>query len=164
MLNVLLPIILAVVAPSSEPSIDVVGLQDLESRFAVGGDTTYVVNFWATWCKPCIEELPAFDKMHRRTRTSTTKVLLVSLDAPEDLAKKVVPFVRKKGYTAEVVLMDEPKPNEWIDKVDESWSGAIPATLFVESGENGRRQFFERDFTFEELERSLNAFLKATKE
>ena len=152
---ILISLILSLLA--SEPEVPVIGLEDLERRLSNGKDTTYVVNFWATWCKPCIEELPAFDKLSRRSAGTTVKVVLVSLDAPEDLEKKVIPFMTKKGLTAEVVLLDEPKPNSWIDKIDESWSGAIPATMLF-AGSSGRRQFFERDFTFDELTVAVQGF------
>lgn len=144
----------------SAPTIPVVGLADLESRFEQGGDTIYVVNFWATWCKPCIEELPAFDKYERSTEGQAIKVLLVSLDDPEELSDVVEPFLKRKGLRPECVLLDEPKPNEWIDKIDESWSGAIPATWLIDAT-TGRRQFFERDFTVDELTQTVQAFIKA---
>ncbi len=144
----------------STPTVPVVGLADLEERFAQGGDTVFVVNFWATWCKPCIEELPAFDKFHRSVGDRSIKVLLVSLDDPEELSETVVPFLKRKGYRPECVLLDEPKPHEWIDKVDDSWSGAIPATWLIDAATD-RRQFFERDFTFDELTQTVDAFIKA---
>lgn len=121
-----------------------VTLADLEHRFAEGRDTVYVVNFWATWCKPCIEELPAFDRLARAERTNPVVVLLVSLDSPKDRTSKVEPFLRKAGYKCEAVVLNESKPHLWIDKVDASWSGAIPATWFIKEG---RRLFHEQEFT-----------------
>lgn len=144
-------------------NVPAVQLQDLEDRFANGGDTVYVVNFWATWCKPCIEELPAFDKFHRSVQGKPIKVLLVSLDDPKELKSKVEVFVRKKGLRPEVVLLDEAKPHEWIDKVDESWSGAIPATLLIDAS-SGRRLFLEQDFTFDELSETVGAFSNVSSE
>ena len=144
----------------SAPTVPVVGLDDLESRFEQGGDTVFVVNFWATWCKPCIEELPAFHKYERSVKDQSIKVLLVSLDDPEELSDVVEPFLKRKGIRPECVLLDEPKPHEWIDRVDETWSGAIPATWLIDAT-SGRRQFFERDFTFDELESTVQAFIEA---
>jgi len=141
----------------SDPVVEVVHLDDLEARLEAGRDTVYVVNFWATWCKPCLEEMPAFDKVHRQNKDSLVKVLMVSLDDVDEVDSKVVSLIKKKGLSAEVVLLDEDHPNEWIDRVDESWSGAIPATLIVEAS-TGRRQFFEREFTFEQLQSTLNGF------
>lgn len=75
-----------------------VSVADLEKRFAAGRDTVYVVNFWATWCKPCVEELPAFDKLSRAEANNPVVVLLVSVDSPNDRNAKVETFLRKRGF------------------------------------------------------------------
>lgn len=98
-------------------------------------DTHYVVNFWATWCKPCIEELPAFDSLLDITGTSPVKILLVSLDFKEDLEKKVKPFLRSHQVRSECVLLDEINGNDFVNKISVAWSGAIPATLFINGTE-----------------------------
>lgn len=89
-------------------------------------DTTYVINFWATWCKPCVAELPSFDSL---SKLSNVKILLVSLDFKEDLEKKVNPFLKSHNIKMECVLLDEINGNDFINKVDKTWTGAIPATL-----------------------------------
>ena len=101
-------------------------------------DTTYVINFWATWCKPCVAELPSFDSL---SKISNVKILLVSLDFKEDIEKKVNPFLAKNKITMECVVLDEINGNDFIDKIDKSWSGAIPATLFKR---NCNRYFVEK--------------------
>ena len=118
-------------------------------------DTIYVINFWATWCAPCIKELPYFEKLH--TDNPKVKVILVSLDSRKDLEKKLVPFVNRKKITTQVVLLSDKDYNAWLDKIDSSWSGAIPATLML----NGRRKLFaEREFeSFPELNGYVNAFI-----
>ena len=118
--------------------------------------TTYVINFWATWCKPCIKELPAFEERNTRYKDKGVKVVLVSLDFPDILQSQVVPFVEKQGLNAQVVLLDDPDANSWIPKVSEQWSGAIPATLMIKGGSE---QFYERSFTYEELEAELQTIL-----
>ena len=119
-------------------------------------DETYVINFWATWCKPCIKELPAFEQLHSTYEDKKVKVILVSLDFPEKLETHVVPFVKKYKLASHVILLDEPDGNSWIPKVSEEWSGAIPATLMVK---NGMAKFYERPFTYEELENELKTIL-----
>ena len=74
-----------------------------------------VVNFWATWCKPCIQELPAFDSL--TAATNSCKVLLVSLDFKEDVDKKVNPFLKKDKVISDCVLLDEINGNEYINKI-----------------------------------------------
>ena len=77
-------------------------------------DTLYVMNFWATWCKPCIEELPAFDSLYIRTQNQKVKILLVSLDFAENISDKVNPFLIKNKIKSTVVLLDEINGNDFI--------------------------------------------------
>ncbi len=149
----ILSVLLAAVLGTSVPTVT---LRDLEQRFAAGGDTTYVVNFWATWCKPCVAELPYFDNLARTTAGRPVVVLLVSLDRPADKVTKVEPFLRARGYRCEMVLLNEQKPHLWIDRVDPSWSGAIPATLFVRGG---KRSFHEQEFTQPTLDSTFTRFV-----
>ena len=124
--------------------------------FQQENDTTYVVNFWATWCKPCVKELPAFEKIRTDYADQKVKVVLVSLDFPEKVDALVIPFIEKRDLQSEVVLLDDPDANSWIPKVSEEWSGAIPATVIIKEGE---KSFYERSFTFEELETELLTIL-----
>ena len=113
-------------------------------------DTLYIVNFWATWCKPCIKELPAFDSLNVNSKGTTTKVLLVSLDFKEDLKTRLQPFLMKNSVKTECVLLDESNGNDFINVISPDWSGAIPATLFVKAG---RKKFAERPMHLHELEK-----------
>ena len=131
-----------------------ISLSDLESRFAKGSDTTYVVNFWATWCGPCIAELPAFEQINKENTNKPVKVLLVSLDFKSKLNTAVIPFVVKNNIKSEVFIINEPDQQTFIEKVDQNWSGAIPATLFVNTKKN-IRSFYEKEFTFEELSKTF---------
>lgn len=135
-------------------TVSVIGLDQLETRLANGLDTTFVVNFWATWCGPCVKELPYFEQVEAKAAGTKTKVLLVSLDFSEQLESKVIPFVSDRGLKSEVMLLDEAKPNKWIPRVSTDWSGAIPATLFV-NAEKKTRHFYEGSFKEGELEMKL---------
>ena len=130
--------------------------KELEPLLNKKNDTTYVVNFWATWCKPCIKELPAFEKINSNYKSQKVKVLLVSLDFPDLLEKQLIPFVEKRQIKSEVILLDDPDANGWIPKISTEWSGAIPATLIYNKAE---RKFYERSFTYEEIETELTSIL-----
>ncbi len=130
------------------------GLQPLLQK---GNDTTYVVNFWATWCKPCVAELPAFEALNQKYRDEKVKVLLVSLDFIKNYQSHLLPFITDKNLQSQVVLLNDPRSHEWIDKVSPQWSGAIPATLIYR---NDQRTFYERSFTLDQLEAEVQKFIK----
>ncbi len=102
----------------------------LETTLNSQNDTVYVLNFWATWCKPCIEELPEFKKAQQQWEGRAVRFVFVSLDFLSKREQSLLPFVTKNLSWAEVVQLDAGNPNDWIPIVDENWSGAIPATLF----------------------------------
>jgi len=112
-------------------------------------DSIYVINFWATWCAPCIREIPAFEKLHEIYQEQKVQVILVSLDFPDHLQSRVVPFLERLNVKSEVILLDDPDANRWIPLVSETWTGAIPATLIYN---RNFRKFYQREFYFEELE------------
>ncbi|THD66401.1 TlpA family protein disulfide reductase [Robertkochia marina] len=129
------------------------GLEGLLNR---EDDKTYVVNFWATWCKPCIEELPSFEKLNAKYNQENVTVVLVSLDFPSRAEELLIPFVENRNLKSHVLLLDDPKMNTWIPKVDKEWSGAIPATVIFNRDKRG---FYEKSFTFNELEKELLGFI-----
>lgn len=120
-------------------------------------DKTYVVNFWATWCKPCVEELPVFEKLHDTYKNKNVEVLLVSLDFKKHVDTRLIPFIEKRNLQPTVILLDDTKESIWIPKIDENWSGAIPATLIYNKNQ---RAFYEQSFNDEELLTEVQKFLK----
>jgi thiol-disulfide isomerase/thioredoxin len=113
-----------------------------------------VVNFWATWCKPCVEELPHFEKIAKEN--PAVKVLLVNLDPLTNTTAKVRPFLKSRRITAQVYILDEGKPAQWISRIHSDWSGAIPATLFIA---NKQKQLIEQELTKEQLEDKIRSLL-----
>jgi thiol-disulfide isomerase/thioredoxin len=131
-------------------------INDLLNRINNTSDTTYVVNFWATWCKPCVAELPEFEKLHidSKEKNRKVKVLLVSMDFVEELNKKLKDFLAKNKYTCEIVLLDEINGNDFINKISEKWSGAIPATL-ITNKDKTQNYFHEGKMTFDGLQAAI---------
>ena len=136
--------------------IEVMNFAELENLLQQQEEEVLLVNFWATWCKPCVEEMPYFEEVHDSLGDSDLKVILVSLDFPNKLESQVIPFVKNKGLKPQVVLLDDPHENEWIPKVDSTWSGAIPATLLLK---DGQRKFFEKSFTRTSLFNEVKQFI-----
>lgn len=127
---------------------------DFEKNVIRNDENLYVINFWATWCAPCIKELPYFEQLHQQNKN--VKVILVSLDSRKDLEKKLIPFINKKKLTAEVIMLSDKDYNSWLDKIDKSWSGSIPATLLIKGNQ---KLFAERDFeNYTELNDYINSF------
>ena len=154
-----LPLIfgLLLAAPTFAQNVVVIRFPELQKRLARPTDTTYVVNFWATWCGPCVKELPNFEQLRAANVGNKVKVLLVSLDYASQLEKKVKPFVKQRGLKSEVLLLNEPDPNDWIDKVDAKWSGALPFTLIF-NNQTKQRTSFERELSAAELTAALQKF------
>jgi len=134
---------------SVNAQVKLISLKELEQRFTKGKDTTYVLNFWATWCVPCVKELPHFENLKSEYFKKPIKVILVSMDFKSKLNSNVIPFVKKHKLKSEVYIINEPNQQAFITNVDKKWSGALPATLMVI---NNRRTFFEKEFTGTELE------------
>lgn len=141
---------------SPEVALEIYDFDGLESLLNKKDEKTYVVNFWATWCVPCVKELPHFEELNQKYKDEDVEVLLVSLDFPNQYDSKLKPFIQEKKLTSKVVALNDPDMNTWIPKVDEGWSGAIPATVIYNME---TRKFFEKSFTLEELENELKPFL-----
>ncbi|HXU27625.1 MAG TPA: TlpA disulfide reductase family protein [Bacteroidia bacterium] len=115
-------------------------------------DTLYVVNFWATWCGPCVKEMPFFEESSKVFANQKVKIVYVCLNSVKELAG-VESFVKAKKIQNQVLLLNESNPNNWIDKVDSGWSGAIPATVMYKGGD---KVFFkEGGFTQVELDEAI---------
>lgn len=151
-MRIFILICLSLITYSLHAQVKLLTLDELDKRIAKGKDTTYVINFWATWCAPCVAELQHFEKLRIENLKKPVSVLLVSLDFKSKLQKEVVPFVSKNNIKAEVFVLNESDQQTFIERVDKNWSGAIPATLFVKKAV---RRFFEKEFTEKELKNTL---------
>lgn len=137
----------------TEREIEVLNFEQLEPRLHMNNDTTYVINFWATWCIPCRKELPYFEQIHLESKDlGKTKVLLVSLDFSSKIESSLLPFLAKNKITAPVVLLSDPNSNSWINKIDPSWSGALPATIIYKGK---KKEFFEAELDYDFIKQTI---------
>jgi thiol-disulfide isomerase/thioredoxin len=146
----LLCVLFASAASAQQAS--VIKFDKLQALIDAKGDQVQVINFWATWCAPCVKELPLLEKLNA-ANDPAVKVTLINLDFADKL-DKVNAFIARKNMKTDVWLLDEIDYNTWIDKVDKSWGGAIPATLIV-NPKNGRRKFLDKELQEGDLEKLI---------
>lgn len=127
--------------------------------------TPLIVNMWATWCKPCIEEIPYFikevDEYNAKVGSGgdSIQLLLVSLDFKEAFPEDISSFAKKRKFKASIVWLNETNADYFCPKIAPEWSGAIPATLFV-NGKTGYRNFIEKQLSHTELKKEIMAILQ----
>jgi thiol-disulfide isomerase/thioredoxin len=138
---------------------EMIKMPALENIWNSDNDTLYVLNFWATWCQPCVAEMPFFDRVQQETEAQKVKVIFVSLDFKSEYESRLVAFLNRKKIYSRVVMLNEPKYNDWMPKVDSVWTGAMPATLFVQHS-RGIRVFHEGTFTYATLKTQVDSLLK----
>jgi thiol-disulfide isomerase/thioredoxin len=131
---------------------------DLEAYLA-NAKTPLVMNLWATFCKPCIAEIPYFQTMIAAEQKEKVQLVLVSLDLPSYFPQKIKAFAKKNRYTAPIFWLNETNADYFCPKVDSTWSGSIPASLFY-NPKTGYRRFYEKEMSREELAAALKEMLK----
>jgi len=137
-------------------SLEIYDFNGLEKFLNQVDDKVHVVNFWATWCAPCVKELPHFEALNENYKLKNVEVLLVSLDFPKQYDKKLKPFILKHDLQSKILVLDDVDMNTWVPKVNEDWDGAIPVTIIYNKD---KRQFYSQSFTYEELEIEVDKFL-----
>ena len=136
---------------------EVVKLTDLQKYMKAPSEKVKVINFWATWCAPCVKELPLFEKLNEERQD--VEVTLVSMDMDLDPnPEKVHKFIARKGIKSNVMILNEKDPNSWIDKIEKEWSGALPATIIINPS-TGQRIFVEKQLHEGDLEALIEKLL-----
>ena len=141
---------------TKKSKITTLNYEELKPFLHKNNDKTYVVNFWATWCMPCVKELPAFEKLYKEYKNKNVEVVLVSLDFSKQIETNLIPFIQKKRLQSKILHFEDSNEQFWIRDIADSWSGAISATLIYNKQ---KRKFYERTFSYEELQNELQTFL-----
>jgi len=121
--------------------------------------TPLIVNMWATWCKPCIEEIPYFISEVNLHKRDSLQLLFISLDMKDAYPDQIKKTLVKRKITFPVKWLDETNADYFCPKIDPKWSGAIPASLFI-NNRTGYRKFFEEQLSAENLKKAINALLE----
>ena len=132
-------------------------INDLE-KFIQKSSSPVIINFWATFCKPCLEEIPYFEELIKKYKKDSVTLLLVSLDMQEQYPKDISASVQKRKYSSTVVWLNETNADYFCPKVDSSWSGSLPSSLFI-NNKTGYRKFFEEQLPKSKLEKEIKAMI-----
>jgi len=155
LLTILLLCVFSLLYAQPIPSIRITELTSLASR---PSDSVWVINFWATYCAPCVNEMPYLEQITERYKNRNVGLIFVSLDFPETYPKALRRFVAKKKIRSEVVWLNETDADYFCNAVDKRWGGSIPATWIVHTS-SGYRRFYEDSFTAETFEAALKQAL-----
>ncbi|HMO60868.1 MAG TPA: TlpA disulfide reductase family protein [Ferruginibacter sp.] len=129
-------------------------ITDVVQYYSKTTDSVYVVNFWGTFCKPCVAELPFIQSIIEKYVAEKVQLLLVSLDLKAYYPAKIKQFAKERQVKAPIVWLNETDADYFCNAIDTKWSGSIPATIFVNS-RTGYRRFYEEEFTPETFEAAL---------
>jgi thiol-disulfide isomerase/thioredoxin len=132
----------------SAQEVRLVKIEDVLEEMNKEDDTTRVLNLWATWCAPCVHELPFFEEVYQETHANQkTKIILLAVEDSEGKVKKLI---LAKGINATVWLLDEKYANEWISQIEEDWGGEIPVTR-TQNNSLSKTLFHSGELSKEEL-------------
>lgn len=149
----LFTLLFCLMAPLLAQKAEQIKLKDLQLAINASSERIQVFNFWATWCAPCVKEIPLFEKLNQENKA--VEVTLVSMDFDLDPnPDKVNRFVARKNIQSKVVILAESDPNSWIDKIDKNWSGALPTTLIVNT-KSGKRKLVQKELHEGDLEKLI---------
>lgn len=151
---ILYTLFISIAATAAAQSIPKLKMADVVRRMNQQNDTTYVINFWATFCKPCVEEIPGFLKVTEKYKAQKVKLILVSLDLPSFYPKRIADYVTKNKWKASIAWLNETNADIFCPMIDSGWSGAIPATIIV-NAKSGYKKFWEGDMSGAGFEKEL---------
>jgi thiol-disulfide isomerase/thioredoxin len=120
-------------------------------EYIKNSDHPIVLNCWATWCAPCVEEIPYFMETVKKYSDQKVELLLVSLDFATSYPNKIQELITKKHFEATFFWLNETNADYFCPKIDPKWDGTLPSTLFVNS-KTGYRKFFGRPMTDRQIE------------
>ena len=133
-------------------------VKDLE-QFVKNSKKPTIISFWASFCKPCLEELPYFQALQKKYEHLGVQLVLVNLDMTEAYPNKIKKTATKQKLNlASIVFLDETNADLFCPVVDNSWSGAIPASLFI-NNEKGYRKFYEEQLSKATVEKEIKNML-----
>lgn len=121
--------------------------------------TPLIINFWATWCQPCVHEIPWFEKNIEALQGKKVKLLLVNLDFLQYYPKAIAAFAKEHGYHSEIVWLEDMNREDFIKKISNRYSGTIPISILVNNARHYRR-YFEQQLPEERFKQELQKLIE----
>ena len=148
---------LAVTAVTYAQQIPKWKITDFEKYISDSKDEVLVINFWATFCKPCVAEIPSFISIATKYKGAKVRLMLVSLDLKSEYPAGITAFAKKHKFGTNLIAwLDETNADYFCPKADPKWSGSIPATLIINT-KTGYRKFFEEEMSASNFQKELQA-------
>ena len=113
-----------------------------------------LVNIWATWCAPCVEEFPDLVRLSQTYVRGGFDLVAISADYPDEVDSKIVPFLKKQNVPFRVFVAKFDHQEDFINAVNQSWNGALPATL-IYNAQGKQRLFHIGQLTYEQFKDSI---------
>jgi len=135
-----------------------ISITELESYIS-NSNKPLIINFWATFCVPCVKEIPYFQSIIKDEYPGKVELLLVSLDLPSSYPSNISSFAKKKKFYSPIAWLNESNADIFCPRIDTAWSGSIPASLFVNNSINYRK-FYEKDISPEQFKKELKQLVK----
>jgi thiol-disulfide isomerase/thioredoxin len=127
---------------------------ELKMIFDSSKGKVMLLNFWATWCKPCVKEFPELVKLYANYKEKGFELVFISLDDLSEVDTKLKPFLVKYGVDFTTYYNKFTKPEELIDIIDKNWSGAIPST-YIYDKEGALKSSILGNKTYEQFEKEI---------
>ena len=115
-------------------------------RLIQESDHPLVIGFWATWCEPCLHEIPWLQEAVAKDSTGKTELILLSFDLPTSFPNKITNFIKNKGYKASFYWLEQPVPPSFFPQINTRWEGNIPSSLWI-NNQTRYKRFYGRQIT-----------------
>jgi len=120
-------------------------------EYIKNSDHPIVLNCWATWCAPCVEEIPYFMETVKKYSDQKVELVLMSLDFASSYPNKIIDLIKRKHFEATFLWLNETNADYFCPKIDPKWDGTLPSTLYIDP-KTGYRKFFGRPMTDRQID------------
>ena len=143
---------------SPQPNVSLIDSVKLNKLIVENNGKVLLINVWATWCVPCVEEMPDLIKLNNSFKSENVRVMGISIDYPEEIQSKIIPFIKKNNINFPVFVNNFKKDELLINFLNQDWSGAVPATFIYDK--NGvQKEFLLGKHSFDEFKKALEKHL-----